>query len=176
MSYPPQQGPPTAYMPPPPEPKKGKKAAGCLGIGCGGLVLIGIIAGIAAAVSGGGKSTTTSTAAAGPAAVTSAAAPAKAAPKAKPKAPAKPHTLLKASGSGIKNTAQFTAGDSWTLHYSFNCANFGSSGNFVVSDETGMPLVNELKAKESGSSPQYTSGKHHLEINSECDWTVTVTG
>jgi hypothetical protein len=36
-------------------------------------------------------------------------------------------------------------------------------------------LANELKIKGSGSSPQYTAGTHHLEINSECDWTITAT-
>ena len=71
---------------------------------------------------------------------------------------------------------RFTAHGNWTLKYTYNCASFGQAGNFAVSDETGMPLVNEVKLKGSGSSPQYDSGTHHLEVDSECDWTLTVTG
>jgi hypothetical protein len=96
-----------------------------------------------------------------------------AAPTTKAAAPAGP--LLKVSGNGINNTKQFTTGDSWNLAYTYDCTSFGQAGNFAVTDESGMPLVNELKLKGSGSSPQYNAGTHHLEINSECDWTITVT-
>jgi hypothetical protein len=88
-------------------------------------------------------------------------------------------TVLSTSGTGIKNTQQFTVGDSWTLHYAYDCTKtmgaIGGKGNFIVSDESGMPMVNELGAKGSASSPQYSSGTHHLEVNSECAWTLRVT-
>ncbi|MEZ0095354.1 hypothetical protein [Streptacidiphilus sp. EB129] len=151
-----------------PAPKK-SKAKGCAGIGCLGVIAVIVIIGVASAMSN--KNTPTSSSAApviagAPTSGAAAPAPAAAAPK----------TLLTLKGTGIKNTAQFTTGSAWTVAYTFDCTAFGSQGNFVVSDETGMPLVNELKAKGSGSSPQYTGGTHHLEINSECDWTLNVTG
>ncbi len=174
-------GAPPPYQPPPPKPKS--KALGCFGIGCGGLVLLGIIGGIAAAVSGGGKSTSNSTVAAGPAAVTSAAAhtsTAAAAAKKKPaapKAPVKPHVLLKVSGNGIKNTVKFTTGDDWTIHYTYDCTKFGAEGNFQVYVDypTGDIPVNELGKKGSSSSTETGAGTHALKVASECTWTLTVT-
>ena len=143
------------------------KAKGCAGIGCLAVVAVAVVIGVIAAI-GGTKTTVTSSGPDAPAASTTAAgAPAPA---------AKPKTLLTLKGTGIKNSAQFTTAGNWTLAYTFDCASFGSAGNFMVSDETGMPLVNELKAKGNGNTPQYTPGQHHLEVNSECDWTVTVTG
>lgn len=58
---------------------------------------------------------------------------------------------------------------------------FGSAGNFAVyvADSSGSPVgvaANELAAKGNSSSPQYSTGTLHLEINSECSWSVTVTG
>ncbi|MEY9965336.1 hypothetical protein ABIA33_003378 [Streptacidiphilus sp. MAP12-16] len=154
------------YGQPAPAPKS--KAKGCAGIGCLAVVAVAVVIGVIAAI-GGTKTTVTSSGPDAPAAsTTGAGAPAP--------APAKPKTLLTLKGTGIKNSAQFTAAGNWTLAYTFDCASFGSQGNFMVSDETGMPLVNELKTKGAGSSPQYNAGQHHLEINSECDWTVTVTG
>lgn len=154
---------------PPAAPKKsGKAKAGCFGC-LGVLGLIAVVVVIASAASSGGSKTTS------PAASPAASVTGKAAGAPASKAPAsKPKTVLTASGTGIKNTAQFTVGDTWTLHWTVDCAAFGSAGNLIVSDETGMPLVNELKKKGSGSSPQYTGGTHHLQVNSECAWTVKV--
>lgn len=72
-----------------------------------------------------------------------------------------PTVVLQAHGSGIQNTTQFTTGGNWTLNYTYDCSSFGSSGNFIVSDETGMPLVNEMNDKGSGSTPQYDAGTGH---------------
>jgi hypothetical protein len=89
--------------------------------------------------------------------------------------------LLQESGNGIKNTGSFTVTGPWQLIYTFDCASFGSSGNFIVevADSSGRMVdiaVNELAAKGSSSSPQYTTGTLHLEINSECAWAVKVSG
>lgn len=204
MSTPPPNQPPAWGQPPqqpapgwgqqPTPPKKssaGKKVGlGCLGV-IGAFILIGAIgaaldkksgstATVATATSPAAKAPAPATPASHtptptPAPATSAAPAAPAPAPATSAAPAAPETLLALSGSGIKNTAQFTTGDSWTLTYTYDCSNFGDTGNFIVTDETGMPLVNELQAKGSGSSPQYSSGIHHLSINSECKWTVKVT-
>ncbi|MDH6113626.1 hypothetical protein P3T36_005211 [Kitasatospora sp. MAP12-15] len=175
----PPQGPPPGWGQQPPVQKKKRGKGGCLG--CAGVLAVIVVIAVAA---GAGKSSSGSKTAA-PAALPAAQAPAAQAPAvqqptaqapaAQAPPPAAPAVVLQASGSGIKNTAQFTVGDQWTLAYTVDCSTFGQSGNFIVSDESGMPLVNELKDKDSGSSPQYNAGTHHLEINSECAWTVTVT-
>jgi hypothetical protein len=90
-------------------------------------------------------------------------------------------TLLDLRGSGIKRSAKFTASGDWTISYTYDCASFGTSGNFIISvfNESGGyedVAVNELAAKGSGTNPEYRSGTFYLEMNSECDWAVRVTG
>jgi hypothetical protein len=91
--------------------------------------------------------------------------------------------LLTVRSSGIKKTAPFSAiGDQWTLAYSFDCRGvFGSQGNFIVELYDGTELLdilaNELGAKGANSTAVYQTGTRlHLEINSECRWTIKVTG
>lgn len=112
-----------------------------------------------------------------PAPATSKAAPA---PAPKPTTPAAPatKTVLHVSGNGIKTTQNFTTGPEWSLTYTFNCAGFGGTGNFAVMENggTGSVLVNALAAKGSDVTYQHGDpGTHSLEMNSECDWTITVT-
>lgn len=85
------------------------------------------------------------------------------------------HVVLTESGVGIKQTARFTTDADWDLTYSYNCSKFGSTGNFIVSDDTDMPLVNELNEKGSSVTHQHSSGSHYLSVNSECSWTIKVT-
>lgn len=166
----------------PTPPKKGKKVAKGCGIGCGGVVGLVIIIGVVAAVAGGNKSNNSNTAASAPttaSAPVTKQAPATTAPATTKAAPTT-KVVLKVSGSGIKNTASFTTGDDWSIKYSFNCANFGGQGNFVVTvydgDTMGDLPVNELAAKGSDVTYEHgDSGSHYLSINSECSWTVTVT-
>lgn len=168
MTYP-QQPAPQPYNPP--APKKSKKAAGCLGIGCGGLVLIGIIVGVIAAV-GGTKTPATSTGPAAPAATTGkGGAPAP--------APAEAKTLLTLKGNGIKNTTRFTTGDNWTINYTYDCTKIlGGQGNFTIYVDypSGDIPVNELGAKGASSSTATGAGPHTMKVASECPWTLTVTG
>ncbi len=89
-------------------------------------------------------------------------------------------TVLSLHGSGIKNTAKFTTGDNWTIHYTYNCAGFGGKGNFAVTTYTGGELddvvVNDLGRKGDSTAPVYDApGSHYLSINSECSWTIKVT-
>jgi hypothetical protein len=95
-------------------------------------------------------------------------------------AAAAPRVVATFSGSGQENTSRFTVSASWKLSYSFSCASFGSSGNFIVFEDGGKDLngvtVNELGASKSGSSWAYgDAGTHYLQIDSECSWSVTVT-
>ena len=90
--------------------------------------------------------------------------------------------LFRVSGSGLKQTADFTVPSEWTLAYTYNCAAFGGSGNFIVtgynsdgSMDFSGPSVNELGAKGSSSTAVHAdSGTKYLSIDSECSWTVTV--
>ena len=158
-----------------------KKHSPIKGCGCltGAVVLIIIIVTIVQAAgsktnntTAGTSSVTTSQAAtpvsgAGPA--TSAAAP--------PAAPAKTVVLAK-SGEGMLSTKSFTVSEDWSLTYTFDCSSFGSQGNFQVYEDypSGNVLVNALS--EKGGDVTYQTGdagKHSLEVNSECKWTITVT-
>lgn len=64
-------------------------------------------------------------------------------------------------------------------HYTYDCSSFGVAGNFAVdatdSGSTDDLLVNALGKGGSATSNDYSTGDLHLEINSECDWTVKVT-
>lgn len=91
--------------------------------------------------------------------------------------PARAHSVATFTGSGIRNTEKFTVTDTWKLVYSFNCANFGQSGNFQVYEDGGFTgvTVNELSAGKSGSTWAYSdAGTHYLQVNSECDWTLKI--
>ena len=97
-------------------------------------------------------------------------------------------TLLAITGNGIKTSKSFRAsGDSVDVTYSFNCAAFGSQGNFQImfygASALGptMPdiLANALAAKGSDTTTEYlngATGPFHVEINSECGWSVKVIG
>jgi hypothetical protein len=155
------------------------------------LVTFGVGAGIGAAASG--SSTNTTTTGAEPAAtVTVTAAAAGSSPRTTaPKTPAPtsagpatgPKTVLTAKGTGTKNTARFTTGNDWTIHWSYDCSKtFGGQGNFIVDVYDGSEPsftadgVNELGKKGADKSPVYDdAGPHYLSVDSECPWQLTVT-
>ena len=94
---------------------------------------------------------------------------------------AAPSTLLDISGQGTKSTQKFTASGDWDLAYTYNCANFGSTGNFAVEITADDPTTLELPVDElgmSGASVEHyhDPGTFYLQITSECLWTVKVTG
>lgn len=69
--------------------------------------------------------------------------------------------------------------------YTFNCSNFGSEGNFQIyfygANLFGIPdiLANDLAKKGGDTTTEYlngATGPFHLEMNSECKWTVKVIG
>lgn len=171
---------------PAPEPPKKKHLARNIVLGVvGAVVLIGIIG--AATGSGGKKDDDKSTAAAPSATATTeqpadapgteAAAPATTATKPAPKPKPKAKTVLTESGDGIKTTVKFHVSGDWDLHYTYDCSNFGTSGNFIVTTggtDFPMPLANELGANGSEVTHQHDGGTLYLEVNSECSWTVKV--
>ena len=108
-------------------------------------------------------------------------------PATKAPAPAAPKVLLSLSGSGIANSPPFlvTAG-TLTVHYSYSCASFGSSGNFIADLQSGnqaslgsddQPVANVLGSGGSATTtiyPQDPGSDYHLAVNSECDWNVII--
>jgi len=178
-------GPPVVPMPPGlPQRKK----HGCLYAVLAVVALV-IIAGVIGAVAGSSTKSTT-TAASTPAAsqpttnaptTTPKTSPPTTTPPTKPPIPV---VLWSQSGSGIQSGPQFTvpSGDKgWDEIWTYNCANFGSSGNFVSSitgygnaagtTDTG---TNQLGASGSGTNHYYDTGTFAIQINSECAWTEKV--
>ncbi len=106
------------------------------------------------------------------------------APTPVPKPTAK--TLLSFKGSGIKSSKPFHAsGDSVDVVYTYNCSNFGFDGNFQVyfygAGLFGGPdiVVNELGMSGKSRTTEYldgASGPFHIEVNSECNWSVVIVG
>lgn len=95
--------------------------------------------------------------------------------------PATLRVLLDKSGSGINTTPKFSAASDWQIVWSYDCASFGSSGNFIVTvyDADGSlsdVAVNELGAKGSDTTNEHQGGTYYLQVNSECKWHVIVKG
>ena len=96
-----------------------------------------------------------------------------------PAAAAAANTVATFTGSGTENTPRFTVTSTWRLVYSFSCSNFGQAGNFAVLEDGGNDFngvtVDDLALSKSASTWAYNdAGTHHLEIDSECAWTVKV--
>lgn len=93
-----------------------------------------------------------------------------------------PKVLLDQSSSGDVSTAPFTTTGDWTLTYTFDCTNYGYAGNFQIyientdGSENTDEGANDLSMSGGNTDHYYDSGQHYLEINTECDWHVTVTG
>ena len=170
--YGPPQPPTGQWAPPPPPPKKKRLAPILIGVGAFVIVLgvIGAVTNGSSDTAGSTPATTTAATATSRAEVTTTSAPAT-----KTVAPA-PKVVLKEDGSGIKSTATFTVDGDWDLAYTYDCSAFGFQGNFIVNGpEIADFYVNELGMKGSDVTHLHDGGQTHLEINSECAWTITVT-
>jgi hypothetical protein len=82
------------------------------------------------------------------------------------------------TGSGIQTTGYFTPpGSSWKISYSFDCSDFGYRGNFIITVYRNGGYydlaANRLAWSGTGTSYVHGSGRFYLEMNSECDWSVT---
>ena len=79
------------------------------------------------------------------------------------------------------NTPAFNQSGPWSMAWSYDCSSFGSAGNFSVSiNQPGNDLSedigpNELGNGGSGTDFYYDTGTFSLAVNSECDWSITVT-
>jgi hypothetical protein len=100
-----------------------------------------------------------------------------------PKPAPQPTAQLNISGSGSKSTQTFTVGKSWTLDWTYDCSNFGGKGNFqvfVYTADGSMSFnnsgVNQLGASGADTEYYHTAGSYYLEVNSECNWTISVKG
>jgi hypothetical protein len=153
----------------------------------GGLVLLLIGIGIGAAASSTSKPTPAPTVT-----VTAAAAPAPTVTitvTARPSAVAAPasNVLIRFSGSGIRNSAPFVVNSSVVkAHYSYDCSAAGGSGNFIADMISGspsslssddQPIANALGSGGSQTTTLYPANqgsRYHLEVNSECSWSITL--
>ena len=202
---PPRDSRPDVSAPPHPhaQPAKRHRVRTILIASMAGLVLLFI--GVAIGATGANKSkptpastvTVTAAAAAAPTvtvtARAAAAAPtvtvtATATPAAAPHTAPASNVLITFSGSGIRNSAPFVVNSSAvTAHYSYSCSAFGSSGNFIADLVSGSPssgsyddqsIANQLGTGGSQTTtvyPQDVGSTYHLEVNSECSWSITLT-
>ena len=90
--------------------------------------------------------------------------------------------LLQDQGDfGNKTTKVFTPqGTDWTLQWSFDCASLGDSGNFsakIMRQGSGvLASVEKINDHDSGTEHYHQAGTFYLEVVSECQWTVRVSG
>jgi Protein of unknown function (DUF732) len=102
--------------------------------------------------------------------------------------PKPPVVILRLSGNGIQNSGPVLVTQSTLqVHYSYDCSSAGGDGNFIADFETAnqasldsddQTIANALGSGGSASTtiyPQNTGSEYHLAINSECDWSVTVS-
>ncbi len=75
-------------------------------------------------------------------------------------------------------TQQFAVYGPWTLSWTYNCSNFGSQGNFdyFVNGSSGDFGPNELGTSGSGTEYYTDTGTFSLTLNSECNWSVSISG
>lgn len=92
----------------------------------------------------------------------------------------KARVLATFSGTGDENTPKFTVSGSWKLKWSYNCSAYGYPGNFIVLEDNSYASgaqVNEEGRHGHGATWSYgDSGRHYLNVSSECRWTVKVVG
>jgi len=92
------------------------------------------------------------------------------------------------SGSDVRNSAPFIVDSSAvTASYSYDCSGFGGTGTFIADMVSGspsslsyddQPIANELGSGGSQTTtvyPQRQGGSYHLEVNSDCSWSITLT-
>jgi len=96
-------------------------------------------------------------------------------------------TLFTGTGTGMGATAPFSAsGPFMTLAYQYGPCDSGVVfvvsvvGTIAANSALEHPVVSGLEATSgSGSTPIYLNsqpGPFHLEVNSTCPWSLTVTG
>lgn len=95
--------------------------------------------------------------------------------------PASTGVVVDTGGTGNQTTANFTvAGNQWLVAYTYDCANAGGEGSFIVnvhsSDGTSsQQAVSELGANGQNSVTEHGSGTYYISVTSACAWHLTVT-
>lgn len=89
-------------------------------------------------------------------------------------------TLLSISGNGETNSPTFTAAGPWSLEWSFDCGNSGPQGFAIYLQGPGSnsgadTAPQEVRAADSGTTPEPDGGTFSLQVASVCSWTVRVT-
>ena len=169
----------TPYRPPARK-KPGMSVVHALGIAVLSAVFVAVVAAIAAGVAFSAKHKTQNASVSAQSGVGSP-APAAGAGTGAASAPASSAAptqtvVLNLSGSGEQTTQAFSTGPDWGVTYSYDCSSFGSEGNFILTDETGMPMANVLGTSGSATTYQHDdAGRHYLQVDSECSWTLQVT-
>lgn len=80
------------------------------------------------------------------------------------------------------SSAQFSENGSWTLAWSYDCIETGSSGAFTLfinqppGDQTVDAPPNEEGTGGSGSDSYTDTGVFSLSVLSDCSWSITVSG
>jgi ribosomal protein L24E len=93
---------------------------------------------------------------------------------------ATPTTFTSTQSGTTGDPQEFRVSSSWTMTWSYNCANYWSAGNFIVNivqpagDDAFDVGPNELGTSGTGTDSYNDTGVFSLDINSECDWTITV--
>lgn len=95
-----------------------------------------------------------------------------------------PGVLLMFHGNGSMTSVPFSAsGDEVTLAYTFNCSKVSSPRPFILTlyDLNGIaitsvrnPARSDHDTEEEGISN--TATPYHVDVQSNCQWTITVTG
>lgn len=171
--YPPMQGyPPQQQQPPMPPQQPAKKKLGIMKIGCISLVVIVAFA-VIIGIANGGKSSST-------ASPSSSSGSTPAATQA-PQTWTTTHTY---SGNGAKKTETIAVGDNWKIQWSCTPSSFmGNSYNVIISvyNSDGTPAdygaVNTMckDGNTSGESSEHSAGNVYLSVDSEGDWSITIS-
>ena len=90
-------------------------------------------------------------------------------------------TLLDVNGSGAYDSANFTAPttpDQWAITYTYDCANFGTQGNFAITVHSASGgyldlAANQLAASGGATSYVHGGGTVYLSVDSECAWHIS---
>jgi hypothetical protein len=74
-------------------------------------------------------------------------------------------------------TAQFTVAGPWTIAWTYDCSNaYGGSGVFGISYQGNLNIgPNESGTSGSGTDYYTDAGTFSLLVNSECNWTATIS-
>lgn len=92
-----------------------------------------------------------------------------------------PLTLSSSQIGDSGSTPQFDVTAPWTMSWSYNCANLGTTRNFIVGVHrwTGALTFdvgpNELGIGGNGTDTYHNSGTFNLTVDSECAWSITVS-